>query len=129
MQIGKTFEISGKTYNTNQINAVFIENTNSNNPYLVAGVWIGGGILTAGLMGSVPDTFDTRITNIIWGGLTIASIVIAIRALISQDFCLVFEMSSGRLTAVQSDDKDVVENLKTEIVNAIEKSDSKETTD
>ena len=120
MQTSNTFELSGKTYNAKQINAVFIENTRKYNPSVIGAGWVGGGVVTALLLNGIPETFDSRITTIIWGILTIASIVVAFAALFSDEFCLVFEMSSGKVKAFKCEDRDEIENLKSEIVKKID---------
>ena len=107
---GGTFKIGGKTYNVAQINSVHIKRV----PRHSAGqIWLV--FFLAGLLG-----LSLAVTPVAWLVVTLAAFFATVFFLSEKTYAVVFDMSSGSVTALTDNDREKVESIEAEIVKGIE---------
>lgn len=106
-----TFTIGGKTFNVMQINSVHTSIVPKHPPSIVWSAWFVTGIMFG---------FVASLSMIAWTALTVLGFGAALYYLSLSRYAVVFDMSSGSVTAFESDDKSKVEEMRDAIVAGIE---------
>lgn len=119
MAKNSTIELGGKTYNLSQINSVYIEERGRFPGKLIVIAWVVMGVLTTINYSETAKSIGDNIAFPLWCILTAASTIIAAWTALSKDYLLIFDMSSGKTTALKGNNKSEVEQQKELIVNAI----------
>jgi len=117
---GGTIELGGKTYNISQINSVSVESVRRHSGRKILTLYFIAGIIISMILASAANGGGGDGAGIAWFIMTGFATWFAWFIAKKEDYAVVFDMSSGRISAYTNQERSKVEELKQDIINGME---------